>query len=414
MRIRLLGSLLAFFLLADPASAQDVTLFLLDDVGRADLDRLIAEGRAPAFRKLVQEGFTFSNAFANPICQPTRRSLDFGRFEVDWTGRICTDDPGLIPATEVSLAERVGVRSAFFGKWHEGGHPEGGPYTLAAQGHGWHHWRAGVAGGINACGGTDYFNWNRIEDGSVNFTLDLYQPTVQYQRWLEWKIAGRAPRLTMFSIPLAHAPFHRPPRPWLPDGYPPTHSQHAKYQAMIVACDTMLGRMLARMEPQDVLILTSDNGTPGELIGSQRAKGTTFERGLRVPLMLYGKGIPRGTSAALVHVVDVHSTVGELLGAPPDPTLDSRSLMPLVRGDTQAPHDYILCGTIGNNVWADDVCVRSSRFKLRRFGPGLAQEEFYDLGRDPDELVNRLDDAHLSETIAAHRTWLDEALLRLR
>ena len=108
--------LLLVLLFGAPLAAQDVTVFLLDDVGRADVDQLIADGRAPSLRKLVQEGFQFRNAHANPICQPSRRSLDFGNFHVGWTGRICLADSGVIPAEEVSLAERVPARSALFGK----------------------------------------------------------------------------------------------------------------------------------------------------------------------------------------------------------------------------------------------------------------------------------------------------------
>jgi arylsulfatase A-like enzyme len=390
--------------------AQEVTVFLLDDVGRADVDRLIADGRAPSLRKLVQEGFQFRNAHANPICQPSRRSLDFGNFHVGWTGRICLADSGVIPAEEVSLAERVPARSALFGKWHEGAHPEGGPWALAPQGHGWHNWRAGLAGGINSCGSSDYFNWNRIEDGVVTFTINAYQPAVQFSRWLEWRRSVKAPRLALFSIPLAHAPYHRPPRAWLPPDYPPTPTDRSKFEAMIVACDVMLARVLARMGPDDVLVLTSDNGTPGNVIDSQRAKGTTFERGINIPLVFYGRGIERGSSATLVHLVDVHATVAELLGAPADASIDSRSLVSTLRGGSDPVHEFILCGTTGNDVWEDDVCVRSERYKLRRFGSELAQEEFYDLAVDPLELSDRSDDPALADTVARHRAWLEAEL----
>ena len=340
------------------------------------------------------------------LCQQTRRSLDFGNFNARWTGRVCTDNLS-IPLEEVSLAELVEVPSMFFGKWHEGANPTGGTWPFTPQAHGWGGWRGGVAGGVSACGGRDYFNWKDVEDGTVTFLFDTYQPTVQFNRWASWwNVAARGPRLALYSTPLAHSPYHRPPNVWLPVGYPTTSTDLARFESMIVACDQAIGRMLARMSVSDILIVVGDNGTPGGLIGTTRAKGTTYERGINVPLIVYGGGF-KGTSDALVHVVDVYATVAELFGIPEDPGRDSRSLIPLMLGSKSPVHAYVLCGIQGHDAFQDDVCARSLRFKLRRSGVG---EQFFDLYEDPSELIDLIADPAYAKLIEAHRVWLDAEL----
>jgi len=400
--------LLCTFLLPSIAGAQNVLIFLMDDVGKADVDALIADGRAPNLARISQRGFCFTSAMANPLCQPTRRTLDFGDFCVRSSGRVCKPSEGKEPPLSlVSLPELVGSTSMFFGKWHEGTNPDG-PWTLTPQAHGWGGWRAGVPGGITACGGVDYSNWIRVEDGLARQAV-TYQPEKQFDRLREWWSATNGPRLVMYSSALAHEPLHRPPDSWLPANYPPTPGNREKFEAMIAALDVQIGRILLLLSPDDFLIVTSDNGTPGLVSETPRAKGTTFERGIRVPLIVYGGWIDPGKSDALVHVADVYATVAELTGKKADPALDSRSLVPLILGATEPIHDYLLCGSLDHPPRVDDVCVRSLRYKLRRVGQP-PREEFYDLGLDPSESTDRIDDPAYQVVIAQHRGWLVSAL----
>ena len=89
---------------------------------------------------------------------------------------------------------------------------------------------------------------------------------------------------------------------------------------MIVALDTAVGQVLRRVSKETLVVFVGDNGTPGAVAPEpERAKRTTFERGLRVPLLVAGPGVPHGASDALVHVVDLYATVAELCGRGADP-----------------------------------------------------------------------------------------------
>lgn len=396
--------------LASAPQGQGLTLFVLDDVARVDLELLMRDGRAPHFARIAAEGFYFTNAHAMPICQPSRRSMEFGDYWVGLAATGCRDrrDPEAPPLEAVSLAERVGVRSLYVGKWHEGGSPIDGNWTRAPQLHGWGNWRAGVAGIVTACGGLDYSTWFEIDNGSAGF-VHVYQPRAQLDRWLAWYPGMRGPKLAVFATPLAHSPFHTPPADWLPPGYPQPVTERQQYEAMIVAADMALGQMLAALEPSDSLVIVGDNGTPAAVAGTTKCKGTTFRRGIEVPLMLWGPAIPRGSSAALVHVSDLYQTIAELFGVPEDPTKDGRSLLPLMTGAVERVHEFVLSGTVGHSLYSDDVAVRSLRYKLRRLEDGT--EEFYDLLVDPEENVNRILEPAYAARVQRHRFQLEAEML---
>ena len=69
--------LFTLFVLTSVARAQGVTVFLLDDVGRLDLDSVMASGYAPNLVAIAQNGFQFRKPTGSALCQPTRRPLDF-------------------------------------------------------------------------------------------------------------------------------------------------------------------------------------------------------------------------------------------------------------------------------------------------------------------------------------------------
>src|SRR5262249_14983720 len=127
-----------------------------------------------------------------------------------------------------------------------------------------------------------------------------------------------------FNAP--HQPFHAPP-PNLhtyhlfgnPDDTPDLHF-HAAIQAM----DTEIGRLLSTLSPakreRTTIVFLGDNGTPNEAITPPfepgKAKGTLYEGGVHVPLIVQGRGVraPGRESDVLVNSVDLFPTVLALLG----------------------------------------------------------------------------------------------------
>ena len=355
--------------------AGDVVVFVADDVGYED----VLSVPTPNLDRLAAIGTTYTHAFANPTCSPTRRSLMFGRFWTRGNGVACNPPADAAPdPAEISLAELAPGSSALFGKWHLGPNPFGPVYELAAQAHGWDVWRAGHPMNVSdaQCGGSaNYTSWVRVDDGHSRPTNE-YEPFVVRDEFLSWWTRTRSPRLVWLAPQLAHAPYHVPPAELLPPGWSVPPGSRGKYETMIVALDTLLGTVMDELDfTTDTLVFVGDNGTPQQVAPpGVWAKGTTYERGIHVPLVVAGPGYDSGMSSSkLVHVVDVYATVALALGADVSPGLDAIPLR------SSGAHRWIISG------YGQDRCARTSRYKLRRTPAG---DELFDLEHDPGEHVN--------------------------
>ena len=140
------------------------------------------------------------------------------------------------------------------------------------------------------------------------------------------------------------------------------------------------------------------------------AKGTLYNGGIHVPLIMAGPDIPlTGTSHKLVHCVDLFATILDLAGIDVGTatssvdTIDSQSIVPILNGQDGATR-YIVSEAFGGNV--DGRTIISSDYpdyKLIIFGdPTTASDvstyEIYNLSQDENEQtplgVPTLGDAH--------------------
>jgi arylsulfatase A-like enzyme len=229
-----------------------------------------------------------------------------------------------------------------------------------------------------------------------------------------------------FNAP--HKPYHVPPAHLHSQTLPPLGSDDPAYmRALTESMDTEIGRLLAGMDPavraDTLVIFVGDNGTAASAttapFPASHAKGTIFEGGLNVPLIVAGRrGAPRGAECArLVHTADLFATVAELAGidaraALPGVTLDAQSVLSLVDDPSSPPvHQHVYAESFqpiglppppGAHVRA----IRDGRFKLIRRPTG---EEFYDLLTDPLE-DHELLAIGLTEAQAAAYHELSEAV----
>jgi arylsulfatase A-like enzyme len=408
----------------------DIVLVILDDVGWDDLAAVSTLGYAPNLTALGQQGFYFTNMRAAPVCSPTRRMIYTGDYYADQSGPVCAQPNGQEPpATTIMLPEALAPSHpsrAFLGKWHVGSNPVG-PWPQVTAARGFTDTRAMNPHFVSGCNGTDYEFWRRVDDGVDKGVVNAYQPHAMAAAFSNLWPTMEGPRFVVFALQLAHsaqvggsAVYHRPPNDLLPGGssYPPTPTARDRYEAMIAAADTQVGQLRAQA-PNAIFLVVGDNGTPKDVApDATRAKTTTFQRGVRVPALLSGPGIPVGQSGALTSVVDLYATVCALAGATPPAGLDSRSLLPLVYGTATKVHDHIAYGIRGDPAFGhDDLAVSSLRYKYRRWrtrdtsGPTSPwMEEFYDLLTDPGEQVNLISDPTLAAKIAAHSAFLDAEL----
>jgi arylsulfatase A-like enzyme len=397
-----------------PKPGPNLLLVIADDMG-VDLVGAYGEhpdpARTPVIDSLAATGVLFRNAWVTPGCSATRACLLTGRhpFETG-VGRALTyanttfelgpDEPSLAR----TLAE-AGYRTAAVGKWHLAGANLSGPQHPLLMG--FEHHR-GPMDNLIASSGVSYFQFDKAVDGVITQST-TYATTDQVDDALDLiGQFGASPWFLWMAFNAPHGPYHAPPEhlhsytlPAELEGNLPLFTR-----AMTESLDTELGRLLAGI-PADirartVVIVIGDNGTPkvGTTLpfDSTHAKGTTYEGGVNVPLIVAGGDVALGKEcSALVTSRDVVATIGELTGVDTSFASDARSFAaqlssPLLPG----AHEFVVTQAFapsgfGAPLVNDNRAVRGDRFKLRvdfedlGAGPVPASYELYDLAADPFE-----------------------------
>lgn len=387
-------------------AAENVLLIVADDFG-ADQQGLYhpasgATAPTPNLNALAAAGVRFTQAYACPVCSPTRAAMMTGRlgFRTGVGGVVSVAAGNSLTAAETTLPEAIarhpalGIQTACFGKWHL---TAGGPVVTANAPNtigGWPHYAGCTAGAL-----ASYTSWTKTVNGTSSTsttyaTSDVVNDAVA---WINARNALHQPWLAWVAFNAPHAPFHNPPAALHSFGANPA-TNTLKYRAAVEAMDTEIGRLLLAVDAADThVIFVGDNGSPGQVIqapyDAAHAKDTLYEGGTRVPLFIRGPAVVAAgrTHEAPVHVVDLFSTMLDLAGVPlpADATLDSHSLLPALANQAESPRKWLY------NEQFDDSSpttggrsIRDDRYKLIRFHNGT--DAFHDLAADPAETSNLL------------------------
>lgn len=319
----------------------NILFVLLDDVGIDNVDAYGHGSQAPltpTMDGLADQGVLFRYAYVNPTCSPTRATILTGLHAMrHGIGRALSAGDGPMPYETWSLAEALNEAdygTAAIGKWHLGNG------MLGPQHHGFSHYALST-GNLGYGLSRNYTDWYRIEDGVGQHTT-TYATTDSVDSTLAFVQRTTGPWFVWLALHSAHSPFHVPPAGLHPyTGLGPNDTVPDRYDAMVSAADTELGRLLTELgdaRDDTTIIVMGDNGTPPFAVrpplDGNRAKSTPFEGGIHVPLIVQGPMVadPGRRSDALVSAVDMFPTVLELAGVEmPDPladALDGVSILP--------------------------------------------------------------------------------------
>jgi arylsulfatase A-like enzyme len=170
----------------------------------------------------------------------------------------------------------------------------------------------------------------------------------------------------------------------------------AVYWGYVTMIDAEVGRILdaaARLglTGSTVVMMTADHG---EFTGAHRLhdKGPAmYDEIYRIPALVRVPGRPAGqVRTEFVTLMDFTATILEVAGLDPAAAVDGQSLLPLVAGEDPPWRETVLAEFHGHHFPYPQRMLRTRTHKLV-INPE-STNELYDLVRDPDELVNRIDD----------------------
>jgi arylsulfatase A-like enzyme len=344
----------------------------------------------PTLQSLADEGITYTNVWATPTCTPTRAAMLTGHHGFDTQ---VLDVGDYISPSEVIIHKYISNQlggsysQALIGKWHLGSNTSH-PNAMGVD------YYAGVISGSVP----DYYNW-RFNDNGSNSMIQDYTTSKFTDLAIDWIDLQDQPWFLWLAYNAPHTPFHLPPDSLHYQGSLPTDSASIAgnptpyYHAMIEAVDTELGRLLSSMDAAErdntLIIFIGDNGTSREGVQgfvAARSKGTLYQGGVTVPLIVSGAGVSRKnqTEASLISATDVFATLAEAMGETSGIPEDSHSFYSTFTsaGSGKRNYSFVDYSTMGA------FAIRNATHKYILFDDGT--EALYDLSINPLENPNLL------------------------
>jgi len=334
-------------LVAGPKRRPNFVFILSDDQGWSGLSVAMHDGipgsksdfhRTPNLERLARQGMRFSAAYApSPVCSPTRISLLTGKSpaQLHWTKaapvRTAADGCKLIPPVivrqiadrETTIGEalkRAGYATAHFGKWHLRG---GGPGRHGFDAH------DGDTGNKDAA---------PFKDPNP---VDIFGISKRANAFMEASVKAGKPFYVQLSHHALHYPEHslKATQEACARRRPRANPRETAVAAMTENLDTGVGVVLDAIDRLGIadstyVLYMSDNGAGG---GRGRGplrggKGSVWEGGIRVPLIIRGPGVEAGACChARVVGYDLFPTFCELAGVigPLPKGIEGGSIVPL-------------------------------------------------------------------------------------
>jgi arylsulfatase A len=379
----------------------NIIFILADDLGYAELSCYGSDNyKTPNIDKLANQGLRFTNAYAAPLCGPSRAVILTGRYPFR-TGATNQDACALLkPAVETTMptylkpAGYVTTMVGKFGQMDFEPSDWGFDDYLRFQG-------SGIYWNTQAKGKTYIVNREQkiLKDNE-------YMPDVMHNHLVDFMTKNKDnPFFAFYSLSHVHTEILP-----TPDSKPDSKNI---YEDNISYMDKLVGKLRVELEKlkisdNTILVFFSDNGTAGgkaanATIGGKRLigqKGSMLEGGSLEPLIVYWPGVtPVGkVSNDLISSTDFLNTFSDIIGAPipKDKILDGQSFNDQLHGKKGKPRSSIFI-QLANNYY-----VRSASWKLNQSG------ELFDMSKAPFEEILVAADTKNTAAISARKALQKE------
>lgn len=427
--------ILIFTSLIQASNRPNVIFILADDMGWNNLACYGSDlHETPHLDELANQGVAFTEAYsASPVCTPTRASILTGKDPARLQMTVWREAAAqrrdrkvlepvtldTLPTEHLTLAEVLrdaGYFTAHIGKWHLG-RAEGYPQP--------HGFKVNIGGTLWGAPESFFYPYNELANDY--FESWRYVPDLEPGKkgdYLTDRLTDKALELIEakrdepFFINLWYHSVHTPVegKPELVEKYKrkileeePIVHKNPHLAAMVESMDENVGRIVAKLKElslthKTLVIFTSDNGgytgncrlNPNLPVTNnsplRSGKGSCYEGGIRVPLIVRAPGLGRGVVCREpVSSIDFYPTILKLLredeGATQEVDGVDISLLLRVPGtklerDTlyfHYPHYYKTTTPVS--------AVRQGNWKMLRYYED-GKVELYDLASDPAETTD--------------------------
>lgn len=382
--------------------APNIILFLVDDMGWMDGSQPFGDSicplnkryHTPNMQRLAREGMLFSNAYAHNVCTPTRAALLTGASPArthitNWTSPFrntpsdypdsllqapawnangistdTTENAFYIKNPLPSILRSAGYTTLHVGKAHWGslGTPASNPLNLGFM----VNVAGSQAGHPQSFYGQQNFG-NQNNKTTVNAIADLYDYygqdifltealTLKAKQLMETPIKRKQPFFLYFGQYAVHLPI-QPDKRFVQKYYDAgLDSVEAAYASMVEGMDKSLGDLMDFMKQKSIdkntiIIFMSDNGGLSDHgrgggynihnLPLRAGKGSLYEGGIRVPLMVKWPGVTKPGSRTAQYVIaeDAFPSVLEMAGlnnADRNTVRDGLSYVPILKNGSKA------------------------------------------------------------------------------
>jgi len=377
--------------IVQPSSTPNILLIIADDMGldaTPNYNIGSLKPNMPNLQDLMSNGITFNNVWANPVCSPTRASILTGNYGTN--NGVTRVGLQLNSTAHIVQNDMSNYATALIGKWHLS-NDLNQPLAMGID------YYAGILSG----GVTDYESWSLVENGATT-TSNEYVTTKLTNLAIDWVNAQNQPWFLWMAYNAPHTPFHLPPTNLHTQGNLPTDQASINanrllyYFAAIETLDTEMGRLLQSMTTEErentIVIFIGDNGSPNQVAqdyGQGKTKGTVYEGGINVPMVISGKNVTRLNvlDNTLINATDLYDTIVELSGNSTTQNNDSESFKEMLSNSVTGNRNYLF-SEISYANGTSDYAIRSLTHKYIRFNDN--SEAFFNLTDDMFENTNLL------------------------
>ena len=417
-------------------------IFILTDDHRYDAMGFMGHPflETPHLDSLASNGVHLKNAFVTTsLCSPSRASILTGLYT--HKHRVI-DNNRLVPEGTIFFPQYLkkhGYTTAFFGKWHMGGHHDdprpGFDHWLSFRGQG-HYLSPGPKYTMNLNGKrvpqkgyitdelTDYaVEWMESQKNADKpFFMYLSHKAVHANFTPAERHEGRYANVDLSFLPRGeHEKSENDSPRWVRDQRNSWHgidfSYHSdkgldylyrRYCESLLAVDDSVGRVLEQLKKmgiyEDTLVIyMGDNGFMwGEhgLID----KRVSYEASMRVPMMMQCPNLYKGGTVVekVVGNIDIGPTVLHAAGATTPDYMDGESFLDLPNKPDMSWREYFLYVYYWEKNFPQSptqFALRGDRFKYITYYGLWDVDELYDMTTDPGETKNLINNPEYASVV---------------